>query len=204
MKPNPMPAECLKFARRLHEALDAVRSGDPLPPHALGCPECGRRLKLATSFGRALAERPQAAGQPGRMPEIGVIYERVSASIDESALGKLVAVELARPMPAPETVWPLQETPDVLQPQLRHPGTAVPAWLWQHVRADAAHATRTRFRRRTAAAAIAASLALLAVFGWRTGRSEGTTSDIEIVFVPVSELPLAMSPTAVLREGLSK
>lgn len=204
MSPKPMSAECLKFARRLHEALDAVRSGGPVPPHALGCAECSRRLKLATSFGRALGEHPRAVGQPGRMPEIGDVYERVSASIDESALGKLVTAELARPMPAPETVWPLQETTGVLQPQLRRPGAAVPAWLWQRVRADAAHATRARFRRRSAAAAVAASLALLAVFGWRTGRSEGTTSDVEIVFVPVSELPLAMNPTAVLRQGLSK
>jgi len=53
-----------------------------------------------------------------------------------------------------------------------------------------------------AASAVAASIALLAVFGWRAGRSEGTNEDIRIVFVPVSELPAVMHPTAVLRQAV--
>lgn len=208
MTPVPMSPACRGFARLLPEAVASVRRGQAAPEHVRECPACAQRLALAVAFGRSLAKRPDptpaAGGVTVLADELAGIHERATSAMESSSFGTRLGKELSRAVPAPEGPWPLQEVPGILEPQMRRPGTRVPAWIWQRLQADARSAARANSRRRSVAAAIAASLALLAVFGWRIGRSEGTTTDIEIVFVPVSELPVAMSPTAILRQGLSK
>lgn len=208
MTPEALSPACRAFARILPDAVEAVRKGLEPPQHTRECAGCAKRLSLAAGLSRVLSVRPRPAaasqGAPSMADELAAIHARAIAAMEGSDLGSRIGHELSKPVAAPELPWPLQEAAGVHEPQLRRPGSKVPAWIWQHVQADVQSAARIRARRRSLAAAVAASLALLAVFGWRIGRSEGTTTDIEIVFVPVSELPVAMSPTAVLRQGLSK
>lgn len=205
MTKEPLSSACRALARALPEVVDAVRKGSQPPPHVGDCAGCARRLALAVGLGGAMSVRPRPAESPtSRSEELAGIHARAAAAMEASPLGRRIGEALSAPIAAPELPWPLQEVSGVLEPRLRRPGSKVPAWIWQHVQADVKSDARARARRRSLAAAVAASLALLAVFGWRIGRSEGTTTDIEIVFVPVSELPAAMSPTAVLRQGLSK
>jgi len=97
--------------------------------------------------------------------------------------------------------WPAQTLDGELDRHVAASQPRTPTWLHPQVSMHAGR--RIRVSRGVAiASTVAASIALIAVFGWRAGRSEGTNSDLRIVFVPVSELPAVMHPTAVLRQAV--
>ena len=44
-------------------------------------------------------------------------------------------------------------------------------------------------------------IVLAALLGWKLGRTDGTSADVQIVFVPVTERPPVMHPAAILSQG---
>lgn len=198
-EPNP-PSGCRQFARQLADHLEAARNGQ-VPAHAAACAACSRRLLLAAGLGGLVAKRPRTPPQLSNPKMLGSVFERVVESAESSPLGRQLDAAMRVAPVGDRLPWPAQ----TLGAELRQHVQSVPLRQPTNVRPFllAGLERRALARRRLAAAsAIAASLALLAVFGWREGRSEGTNEDIRIVFVPISELPAVMHPTAVLRQAV--
>lgn len=207
MNEPSMSAPCRGIARELEIHASALRRGGVLPEHAAACAACARRIQLAAALGDVLRVRPESPSMLSSQAVLAKIHEHAIEALEQSPVGARLA-EAMRVDVAPEDLpWPVQRAEGQIAVELSHSGHATPGWLWHAVRARAAStAAASNGPRRASSvgmiAAVAASAALLAVFGWRIGRSEGTTSDLQIVFVPVSELPLAMHPTAALRRAL--
>lgn len=196
----PMTPDCVLFARSLADHLEAQRRGEQ-PVHAAACADCARRLQLAAGLGRLAADRPKAPAALLRPQFLHSVLEQVVEEAEASPLGESLAAAMRVEPMGDRLPWPAQSLEGGLE---RHVATAqprTPAWL--HAQGAAHAGRRIRIGRGVAiASTVAASIALFAVFGWRTGRSEGTNSDLRIVFVPVSELPAVMHPTAVLRQAV--
>ncbi len=192
--------DCRQFARQLADHLDAARAGQ-VPAHASMCAACGNRLKLALGLGGPLAKRPEFPPQLKHPDVLAAIHQKVIDASERSPIGQAIGAAMRVEAIGDRLPWPVQTLRVEILEHIqaaphRQPDRNPPLVL-------VAGERRARFRRRLApASAIAASIALLAVFGWRAGRSEGTNEDVRIVFVPVSELPAVMHPTAVLRQAV--
>lgn len=196
----PRKPDCVLFARSLAEHLESQRRGEQ-PAHAAACSDCARRLQLAAGLGRLAADRPKAPAALAKPQFLHSILEQVVEEAEASPLGEQLAAAMRVEPMGDRLPWPAQTLEGGLEQHVAAPGPRTPAWLHPQ---EAVHAgRRIRVGRGVAiASTVAASIALFAVFGWRAGRSEGTNSDLRIVFVPVSELPAVMHPTAVLRQAV--
>lgn len=193
-------SDCRQFARQLADHIDAARAG-LVPAHANECAACANRLKLARGFGGLLARRPEAPSQLQHSKFLASVHESVVEAAEASPLGHVLGAAMRVPPLGDRLPWPVQ----TLGAEIRDSLQAVPTRESAAIRPLVAGGVERRAlhrRRFAAASAVAASVALLAVFGWRVGRSEGTNEDVRIVFVPVSELPAVMHPIAVLRQAV--
>ena len=202
MNESSMSAACRAFARELAAHVDALRQHGAMSAHAVVCPSCARRVKLAAALGDHLGGPPTVPVELSSPAFLASIHERAIDTFERTPVGVQLTDALRVVAPVEQLPWPLQVAEDRLAARLAEPVRANPAWLWRQARARAVSQPQRRTASVGMLAAVAASVALLAVFGWRIGRSEGTTTDLQIVFVPVSELPSAMHPTAALRLGV--
>lgn len=210
---EPSVPGCLAFLRDLEGHASRTAAGEARPEHALACASCARRLRFAMSFAHSLRQRPFLPAELASPQFLEQIHEQIVQSFEGASTGSLRAAIrgecTGHEIPRPSLPWPLQSTKPVIEELLRSvpgPGEA-PALLWpkvrQHVGAVAGRSPRTMFRR---VGAVAASVALFAVIGWKFGQEQGTSANIPIVFVTAAELPPSLHltllhPTAVLREG---
>ena len=192
--------ECRTLARDLAAAIASLRSTGELSGHASRCQECARRVRSAASIGESLRQRPEMPAALSKPEFLEGIFERASEAFEAGPVGRELNEALRVPMPA-ELPWPAQEASPALAARLRAAGSSRPGWAWQHVRAEVQQARRVCATAIAVRFAAAASIMTLAVFAWRLSRSEGTTTEVPIVFIPVSELNPAFHPTAVLRQG---
>jgi len=198
-EPNQTPG-CRAFARELADHIDAVRAGKT-PTHAAECAACAARLRLSVGLGGMAAKRPTLPAQLSNPKMLASVFERAVEASEASPLGQALGDAMRVEPLGDRLPWPAQTLGAELRQQVQAVPHREPAKIRPFVPAGVDR--RALLRRRFAAAtAVAASVALLAVFGWREGRSEGTTEGIRIVFVPVSELPAVMHPTAVLRQAV--
>ncbi|MGE3173372.1 MAG: hypothetical protein AB7O97_12170 [Planctomycetota bacterium] len=192
---------CRTFLR----ALEAHAAADGEPQHARDCPACARRVAFARGIAGLLRVGPEAPAVLRDPAFLEGVYDRALADLEGAAaqgrLGFDLAAEL-RDVPVPkELPWPLQELqPRDLAGVLGDSPASAPSWMWRNVRhAIATGDPRSRARavgarRRVFAGAgvrrlaLAASLAIVALVGWRVGGSEGTPAELAIVFVPAAEL----------------
>lgn len=207
MNEPSMSASCRGIARELEIHASALRRGGVLPEHAVACAACARRIRLAAALGDGLRARPEWPAAISSSAVLAKIHEHAIEALEQSPVGATLAEAMRVTVAAEDLPWPVQKAEGQVAVELSQSGRATPGWLWHEVRARVAtNGAGANGPRRASSvgmiAAVAASAALLAVFGWRIGRSEGTTSDLQIVFVPVSELPSAMHPTAALRQAL--
>lgn len=209
---SPHPStSCLRFLRELESHAAVRRSGGPLPQHAQACAGCARHLDFALFVAAPLRSRPAVPTELRSAAILEGIHERAASTMAASPFGHALASAL-RQVPAPlEMPWPLQAPhAGEIDDLLREPGQRAPAWLWRNARgvrvparAVAAHRGSAR-RRMSVLAATIAVLAVLAVLGWQRGRSDGTKTDVQIVFVPLTEMPPVLHPAAVLRQGIPR
>ena len=205
MSSSRMSPDCVAFARNLADHLDAAHRGEQ-PAHAASCADCARRLKLAAGLGGLATARPQAPAELARPQFLHSLFEKIVDEAEASPLGEgLAAAMRVEPM-GDRLPWPAQSLQHGLEEQVVAAGSQTPPWMRP---AGALGSGTLDAGRRIGvgrgvaiASTVAASIALFVGFGWRAGRSEGTNADLRIVFVPVSELPAVMHPTAVLRQAV--
>ena len=192
--------ECMAFARALADHIDAARRGEQ-PAHAATCAACERRLRSALSLGGLLAECPKVPAELQRPQFLSAIFEREVEASEASPLGQSLAAAMQVEPVGDRLPWPVQNLDSALARHVAHADSRASTWVRPFVASGSER--RLRLRRGVGVAStVAASIALLAVFGWRAARSEGTNADLQIVFVPVSEMPAVMHPTAVLRQAV--
>lgn len=207
MSSSRMSPDCVAFARNLADHLDASRAGEQ-PAHAAACGACARRLRLAAGLGGLAAARPQAPAELARPQFLHSLFEKIVDEAEASPLGEgLAAAMRVEPM-GDRLPWPVQSLQHGLEEHVAAAGSHTPPWIRPAVAVGSGSGGMDAGRRIgvgrgvAIASTVAASIALFVVFGWRAGRSEGTNADLRIVFVPVSELPAVMHPTAVLRQAV--
>lgn len=192
------PHGCVAFLRELGDHVIVVARGGIPAVMAEGCPACTRRLAAAAALARGLAIKPPV---PSRT-DLGVegVFERAVERFEVEASPIVDALRQPARAPAAEIPWPVQEVDSKLAAALRQHPDSSPVWLDAHLRPRIyGRAARALVSRR--AAVLAASVALFALFGWRLGGANGTSTDPEFVFVHVNEMPVLMHPTSVLRHG---
>lgn len=193
-------SSCRAFLR----AIEAHAAAAGEPPHAGECAACARRLAFARGMAGALRVRPEVPDALRDPAFLEGVYERALADLEGAATDRLgfdLGAEL-RDIPVPQDLpWPLQDLQHRdLAGALGAPSSSAPPWLWRNVRqeitvTDDASAVRSRRVARGVFAGagvrrlvLAASLAIVALIGWRVGGSEGTPAELAIVFVPATEL----------------
>jgi hypothetical protein len=193
---------CLQFLRELERHAAVRRASGPLPQHAQACADCARHLDFALFVAAPLRIRPAVPAALHSERFFEGILEHTASTMADSGFGQVLADAL-RKVPAPsETPWPLQAPhASKIDGLLRAPARRVPGWLMQNARSRVAVAASSRWTSRRRLLVLAATIAVLAVFGWQRGRSNGTPTDVQIVFVPVTEMPSVLYPAAVLRQG---
>jgi len=200
--------DCRAFARDIERHVAARRAGR-VAPHADVCADCARRLRLAAGFASALRVQPAVPDELRAPDFLERIHERVLDGFESGPLGNGLRTALRAPLPGSEPEWPLQTTSPVLavamQPSTGLPSTGqlrTPGWLWARVRFGMRRlATGSVRQAQRRAALAAAAIVLAALLGWKLGRTDGTSSDVQIVFVPVTERPPVMHPVAILSQG---
>lgn len=213
---EPSMVGCLAFLRELEGHASRTAAGSSRPDHALGCASCARRLEFAMALASPLKQRPSLPAELASPRFFEQIHEQIvqqfevadpAGALRAALRGEAVGQEI----PRPNLPWPLQATEPVIEESLRSPSLpgSAPALLWPRVRqhvgalgARAVRSPRTTVRR---VGAVAASVALFAVIGWKFGQEQGTSANIPIVFVTAAELRPSqltlLHPTAVLRDG---
>jgi len=206
----PPRAGCLAFLRRLEEHRATRAAGGPVPEHAAQCRGCARRLALAVEVAAHLRVAPPIPAALRSPAFLEAVYDRSLRDLEP--LGEALDLTSAFAAQPPAGLeWPLQRPGRHVADVLRETGRAsmAPPWLWRNVREQTvavrrAHAARQVLLRRVA---VAASLAAVALFGWQAARSEGTSVEVPIVTVPVSDSSILfaaapVSPVGALRLGV--
>lgn len=199
MTTSPGSSPCVAFARRLSEHVAASQRGEVVE-HAAACADCQKRLRLAIGLGSMAASKPELPSQLQTPQFLASVYERVVDAAEASPIGQQLEFAMRVQSPGDSVPWPAQTLGIELRSRLDEAAVPTSTPIRPFVAAGATGRALAR-RNFAAVSAVAASVALLAVFGWQLSRSEGTNEDVRIVFVPVSELPAVMHPTAVLRRA---
>ncbi len=205
---------CRTFLRQIERHVSFARSpGAHLKPirpeHAEVCAACARHLQVAVSLSRCLSQRPPVPLRLADPSFLESVFERVLQDIESEPGTGAVQAAIRGSSPGarikiPELPWPVQTLAvDVgIEAALRRRDVPAPGLIWPRVRSGmrlvVGETRRTAIRR---AAFAAASIALFALLGWKLERSDGTSTEVQIVFVPTAEMPSVPHPASVLRQG---
>lgn len=170
-------------------------------PHAQACMACAGHLRAAMRLGKLLAQRPEVPAEVRDPGLLEAIHVRATQSMLREPGGMLLQGTYGRPPVLPAIPWPLQQDASGLARQGATSGGSAPGWLWTRIRDDLRQqVAKPVLRRRAVLAAVAASLVLALALSKFVG-SDGSPADVQIVFIPVDEMPLVDHPAAILRRG---
>jgi hypothetical protein len=200
--------DCRAFARDIERHVAERRAGRAVS-HAAVCADCARRLRLAAGLANALRVPPAVPPEVQAPGFLEHIHERVLDAFESGPLGDGLRAALRAPLQGHEPEWPLQTTSPVLAGAMQPAASGqpsglprTPGWLWTRVRFGMRRLAQGSVRQAQRRAALAAAaIVLVALLGWKLGRADGTSSDVQIVFVPVTERPPVMHPVAILSQG---
>lgn len=198
--------ECRAFLRRLEEHAAEVRGGGAVRGHAVECSPCRERLRAANVLAAMLRQRPASPPALQAPAFFEGIHQQLVETFEATTPGLGSALRNGIPGAAPAALpWPAAALVTPLESALREQPGRAPDWMWARVRAGVRSLVAPRnasgsSRRR--AGVLAASIALFALLGWKIGTRQGTSDELQIVFVPVADMPSVLHPTAVLRHGV--